>query len=149
MSAIWDCADAKLTFCIGRLRGRLSAFSLRKGDPGPDDDPEVLTKGSICDVLAKVPSLSRLRVTLKKGDGGDGGTKSMGSKTLSLSESDANDDIEKSFDLSRGLDRLTVKELWSQSRSIPFDAVDSVELKCLSKESLESGDMVMTEGGFD
>ena len=74
MSAIWDCADAKLTFCIGRLRGRLSAFSLRKGDPGPDDDSEVLTKGSICDVLAKVPSLSRLRVTLKKGDGGDGGT---------------------------------------------------------------------------
>ena len=147
MSAMSAAARAKLTRCIGRLRGRLSWFSLRNGDSGPDVD--TLTKGSPSEVLANVPSRRRLRVTLRNGDGGEGGMNRTGSKTLSLSDSDAREDKEKSFDLSRGSDRLTVNELWSQSRSAPFDADDSVESKCLSKEILGSGDIVMIEGGFD
>ena len=71
----------------------------------------MLTKGSITDVLANVPSRRRLRVTLRKGDGGEGGMKRTGSKTLSLSDSDAREDSEKSFDLSNGSDKLTVIEL--------------------------------------
>lgn len=141
LSVISADSISNLTLWIGRWRGRLSGFSLRKGDSGPEIDSETLTKGSICDTLAKVPSLSCLRVTLKNGDGGDGGTKRTGSKTLSLSDSDVTEETENRFDLSIGLDKLTVKELLSQSS----DAVVS-ESKCLSRESLARGDIVPTEG---
>ena len=73
---------------------------LRNGDSGPVDESE--------DALTNVPSLSCLLVTLKYGEGGDGGTKRSGSKTLSLSESEG---IENNVDLSNGSDKLTVREL--------------------------------------
>ena len=145
LSVISADSTSNLTVWSGRRRGRLNWFCLRKGDSGPEVDSDTLTKGSICDVLANVPSLSRFLVTLRKGDGGEGGTKSTGSKTLSLSDSDAIEDSENNFDLSKGFDKLTVRELLSQSN----DAVDSVESNCLSRDSLASGDIVMTEGAWD
>ena len=144
LSVISADSTSNLTLWIGRWRGRLSGFSLKKGDSGPETDSEILTKGSICDVLAKVPSLSWALVTLKNGEGGDGGTNRMGSKTLSLSDSDVTDEIENKFDLSMGLDKLTVSELLSQSS----DAVVS-ESKCLSRESLARGDIVPIDGVKD
>ena len=65
-----------------------------------------------------------------------------GSKTLSLSVSEG---MENRADLSKGSDRFTVRELWSQSK----DVVDSPELKCLSKDRLAMGDIVSIEAGKD
>ena len=88
-------------------------------------------------------------MTLTYGDGGvsgEGGTNNIGSKTLSVSDSVAHEDTENILILSRGCERLTVRELLSQSNSASVVVDEPFGSKILSSDILLSGDIVMIDG---